>query len=120
MPRRRQAAPRRQRVPGPGRRRHPLPVQRLAGRPALAPLVRPLSLALLMAATLLILESGAPGAAPAQVVVFWEDNFPAADSAAPTRTELASLLPFAKLASRREFAQALATQATRLTVLPFG
>lgn len=86
----------------------------------LAPLCKPFSVAWLVVATLLSLESRARGVAPAEVVVFWEDNFPAADSAAPTRAELTSLLPLAKFASRREFAQALATKETRLMVLPFG
>jgi hypothetical protein len=54
------------------------------------------------------------------VVVFWEDGFPAADTAAPTRAELAAAIPNSSLASSEQLAESLARAETRLLVLPLG
>jgi hypothetical protein len=56
----------------------------------------------------------------AAAVVFWEDGFPAADTAPPRREALASLLPDAAWAGAAELDAALDLSTTRLLVLPFG
>jgi len=53
------------------------------------------------------------------VVVFSEAGFPAADSAAPSPAQLASLLSGAQMASAEKL-HALLTSETRLLVLPYG
>jgi hypothetical protein len=55
-----------------------------------------------------------------RVVVFWEDGFPAADTAAPTRDDLSAILPGAVFISAESLSDALAAEETRLLVLPFG
>ena len=57
---------------------------------------------------------------PPPVVVFWEEGFPAADTAAPSRAELVSVLPNARYASARELGEAMGREESRLLVLPFG
>ena len=57
---------------------------------------------------------------PPPIVVFWEEGFPAADTAAPSRAELVSVLPNARYASARELGEALGREESRLLVLPFG
>jgi hypothetical protein len=54
------------------------------------------------------------------VVVFWEDGFPAADTAAPARASLSAILPDAAFTPADQLADALAADETRLLVLPFG
>jgi hypothetical protein len=54
------------------------------------------------------------------VVVFWEDGFPAGDTAAPKRADLAAAIPDSSFASSEQLADALARTETRLLVLPFG
>ena len=58
--------------------------------------------------------------APAPIVVFWEDGFPAADTAQPARAELASLLPQAAFSTAQQLDEVLGRAETRLLVLPFG
>jgi len=59
--------------------------------------------------------------APASpVVVFWEDAFPVADTAAPSRAVLTSLLPEAAFTNAQQLSDALAREETRLLVMPFG
>ena len=54
------------------------------------------------------------------VVVFWEDGFPAADTAQPRREQLAALLPAAGFTPLAQLDEALSANETRLLVLPFG
>jgi len=54
------------------------------------------------------------------LVVFSESNFPAADSAAPTGTQLASLFPSANMKMADQLPTALSLSSTRLLVLPYG
>src|SRR3989442_10416386 len=61
-----------------------------------------------------------PARSPPRVVVFWEEGFPAADTAAPSRAELVSVLPNARYASARELGEAMGREESRLLVLPFG
>ncbi len=64
-----------------------------------------------------------PGVACAQgsgIVVFYEDEFPVADSAAPSRAELASLVPGARFASASELHELLADATTHLLILPYA
>jgi hypothetical protein len=62
-------------------------------------------------------KSSTPRAA---VVVFWEDGFPAADTAAPSRGNLSAILPDAAFTVADQLADALAADETRLLVMPFG
>ncbi len=55
-----------------------------------------------------------------QSVIFWEENFPAVDTAAPTRADLVAAIPQAILVGAQDLPQALARTETRLLVLPFG
>ncbi len=52
-------------------------------------------------------------------VIFWEEGFPAADTAAPDHAALAAL-PNARFATVQELAGALASADTKLLVLPYG
>jgi hypothetical protein len=64
-----------------------------------------------------------PRAARAQasgITVFYEDGFPAADSAAPSQAELAELLPGARFASASQLHDALSDTSTHLLILPYG
>ncbi len=54
------------------------------------------------------------------VVVFWEDGFPAADTAQPARGQLAAVLPDAGFTPLAQLGDALSANETRLLVLPFG
>jgi hypothetical protein len=56
----------------------------------------------------------------APVVVFWEENFPAVDTAAPARAQLAAALPNAEFVAAQKLGEALARGETKLLVLPFG
>lgn len=75
---------------------------------------------LLGAVSLWCPKLAAQASAPAPVVVFWEEGFPAGDTAPPGREALASLLPDAAFASIQQLGEALARTETRLFVLPFG
>jgi len=66
---------------------------------------------------------GAPGTARAQgsgIVVFYEDGFPVADSSAPSRAELTSLVAGARFAPANQLHDVLADASTHLLILPFG
>jgi hypothetical protein len=54
------------------------------------------------------------------VVVFWEDGFPAADTAQPSRTLLAAMLPEGGFTPLAQLGDALRADEARLLVLPFG
>jgi hypothetical protein len=54
------------------------------------------------------------------VVVFYETGFPAADSAAPSQSELTSLVAGARLVSADQLHDALSDASTHLLVLPYG
>lgn len=54
------------------------------------------------------------------VIVFNESNFPSADSAAPTSTQLASLFPSANMKMADKLPAALSLSSSRLLVLPYG
>jgi hypothetical protein len=55
-----------------------------------------------------------------RVVIFWENAFPAADTAAPSRTSLSATLPSASFVSVDALSDALASEETGLLVLPYG
>jgi aryl-phospho-beta-D-glucosidase BglC (GH1 family) len=55
----------------------------------------------------------------ASTVIFWEDNFPAADTAAPSHPALA-VLPNSRFATAQELASLLPAPDTQLLVLPYG
>ncbi|HTS11158.1 MAG TPA: hypothetical protein VMH00_03490 [Candidatus Limnocylindrales bacterium] len=77
-----------------------------------------LSILLLSAAALL-----APAQARAQgsgTVVFYEDGFPAADSASPSQTDLNALIPGARFETAAQLHDALADASAHLLVMPFG
>ncbi len=57
---------------------------------------------------------------PPPTVVFWENNFPAADTSAPSRTRLEALTQDAKFSDDDELQKSLALETTRLLVLPYG
>ncbi|MDE3135235.1 MAG: hypothetical protein KGL59_01560 [Acidobacteriota bacterium] len=54
------------------------------------------------------------------IVVFWEEGFPAADTAAVSRSALEAALPQARFTATSELPAALARPETRLLVLPYG
>ena len=54
------------------------------------------------------------------LVVFWEDDFPALDTAAPTRAQLAALLPNAWFVDAAQLEEALRAGEPHTLVLPFG
>jgi hypothetical protein len=54
------------------------------------------------------------------VIVFWEDGFPAADTAQPARGQLSAMLPGAALTNADHLSEALNSQETELLVMPFG
>src|SRR5262249_13181437 len=56
----------------------------------------------------------------AAVVVLSETGFPAADSAAPSRQQLANRLPGSRFASTQQLAGALHASTAQLLVLPYG
>jgi hypothetical protein len=53
-------------------------------------------------------------------IVFWQNSFPAIDTAEPTREQLASLLPDAKFADASQLPDFLRAEAAQTLVLPFG
>src|SRR5579863_9633210 len=57
---------------------------------------------------------------PPATVVFWESNFPAADTAAPNRAQIETLIPGAKFSGDDDLQKSLALETTRLLVLPYG
>jgi hypothetical protein len=59
-------------------------------------------------------------APPKRALVFWEDGFRAADTAAPARAQIAAMLPEAAMVAADGLANALDSADTRLLVLPFG
>src|SRR5690242_19921317 len=59
-------------------------------------------------------------ASRATTVVFWESGFPAADTAAPTREQIGTMLPGAAIADASHLAEGLAAKETRLLVMPYG
>jgi Cellulase (glycosyl hydrolase family 5) len=59
-------------------------------------------------------------AAKTRVVVFWEDGFPVADSGAPSRSDLSSILPSAAFVSADALSAALSSEEAGLLVLPYG
>ena len=80
---------------------------------------------------LIVLGSIAIGVAPSygagqvpvvapSTVVFWESNFPAADTAAPSPAQIETLIPGAKFSGDDELQKSLALDSTRLLVLPYG
>jgi hypothetical protein len=54
------------------------------------------------------------------IAVFYEDGFPAADSAVPSQTQLTGFVPGARFAGVKELHDTLADASTRLLILPFG
>ncbi len=65
-------------------------------------------------------QQSASDAAKTRVVIFWEDGFPAADSAAPSRGDLSLLLPGAAFISAEALSDALTSEETGLLVMPYG
>ncbi|MGE5205937.1 MAG: hypothetical protein ACM3PW_10000 [Chlamydiota bacterium] len=59
-------------------------------------------------------------ATPSPVVIFAQDNFPGADSAAPDLARLKMLLPEARFTAEDRLPPALSEAATRLLVMPYG
>ena len=72
-----------------------------------------------LAALFFLIAQSAMAQSTANTVVFWEDGFPAADTAPPDRTTLAAL-PNARFANAQELSGVLASADTRLLVLPYG
>jgi hypothetical protein len=62
----------------------------------------------------------ANAAAKTRVVVFWEEGFPAADTALPSRANLSATLPGAAFMSSDSLSDALASEETVLLVMPYG
>jgi hypothetical protein len=58
--------------------------------------------------------------AASSVVIFSEANFPAADSASPSATQLTKLFPDGRLATLPELENSLKDPATQLLMLPYG
>ena len=54
------------------------------------------------------------------IAVFYENGFPAADSAAPSRADLAGLVVGARFTAADQLHSILSDASTRLLVLPFG
>ncbi|HUK31409.1 MAG TPA: cellulase family glycosylhydrolase [Candidatus Acidoferrum sp.] len=54
------------------------------------------------------------------VIVFWEDGFPAADTAQPSRGALNALFPGAAFTTADHLSDALSAEETKLLVMPFG
>ena len=65
-----------------------------------------------------VFASDKPASSP--TVVFWEEGFPAVDTASPVRADLAAALPGAAFAGAQELPQLLADANTRLLILPYG
>jgi hypothetical protein len=62
----------------------------------------------------------ASAGAKTRVLVFWEEGFPAADTALPSRANLSVALPGAAFISVDVLSDALASEETGLLVLPYG
>ncbi len=62
----------------------------------------------------------APSEVRPAALLFWEEGFPAADTAAPARADLTALLPGARVVSSDALATALDDAGIRLLVLPYG
>ena len=78
-------------------------------------------LILLMAVSFLLLAAArATRAQGASIAVFYEEGFPAADSAAPSQADLTALIPGARLVSAAQLHDALSDATTHLLVLPYG
>lgn len=58
--------------------------------------------------------------ATSPIVIFQESGFPAADTSAPSRSDLENLLPGSRFTNAQELAHALSGPTTRLLVLPYG
>src|SRR5579864_861640 len=54
------------------------------------------------------------------IAVFYEDGFPTADSAAPSRADLAGLVVGARFAAAAQLHTVLSDASTRLVLLPYG
>ncbi len=54
------------------------------------------------------------------VIVFWEDGFPAADTAQPSRSQLSAMLSGAAFLNADHLSEALGAEETTLLVMPFG
>ncbi len=54
------------------------------------------------------------------VIVFWEDGFPSADTAQPSRGQVSAMLPGAAFTTKDHLADALNAEETKLLVLPYG
>jgi hypothetical protein len=93
---------------------------------------RALLMAMVFLAGLSLVASGAHGddrspaarheeaAAVSATVVFWEEGFPSADTAAPTREQIKAMLPAAAITDANHLAVALTAKETRLLVMPYG
>jgi len=83
-----------------------------------------LASAAILFATLAFIAWSAQAQAPAKakfaVVVFWEDGFPAVDTAQPSRAQLLALLPAAGFTPLPQLGDALRADEARLLVMPFG
>ncbi len=74
----------------------------------------------LLILALLQLEISMSGETNPPIAVFWENNFPAADSTVPEHATLAAAFPGAAFVTAQHLPEALARPETRLLVLPFG
>jgi hypothetical protein len=54
------------------------------------------------------------------VIVFWEDGFPAVDTAQPARGQLSAMIPGAAFANAEHLSDALSSVETKLLVMPYG
>jgi hypothetical protein len=54
------------------------------------------------------------------VIVFWEDGFPAADTAQPSRGQLSAMIPGAAFANAEHLSDALSSEEMKLVVMPYG
>jgi len=76
---------------------------------------------LFLACLVAILGAMSPGHAQmSATVVFYEEGFPAADSAPPSRAELASFIAGARFTPADQLHATLSDSSTRLLVMPFG
>ncbi len=57
---------------------------------------------------------------PPATVLFFDEGFPAADTAPPARPQLSASLPSARIASASQLSEVLKDPATHLLVLPYG
>lgn len=78
-----------------------------------------LTLLMAYAMFLLMMAPNAHAQQPA-VLVFYENGFPVADTAAPSQTDLSSLISGARFVSADQLRDALADASTHLLVLPYG